>query len=173
MPKILAGIDIFSPENVAGFIATAIVAILGFLITWLFISLILRPIKKSLKENRQETGKVLDEVEQAHVALAQARETLRQEEAAWQEEKARLITESNKAAAKEREKIMEEAHEEARVVLERAREQAQALHSDEEQKVKARVTHLTMRVLEEVLHRDDADETKVLELTEQLQKKEL
>ena len=173
MPKILAGIDIFSPENVAGFIATAIVAILGFLITWLFISLILRPIKKSLKENRQETGKVLDEVEQAHEALAQARETLRQEEAAWQEEKARLITESNKAAAKEREKIMEEAREEACVILERAQEQAQALHSDEEQKVKARVTHLTMRVLEEVLDRNDADETEVLKLTEQLQKKEL
>ncbi len=144
----LTSIDLFSPENLAGYVATAVVAILGFLITWFILKKLLFKPMKNLADQRADVVKQgLDEVEQLkQAALARAAE-LDTREKEIELKYAEKMAEASKNAQAQYDKIVGAARTQAEQIVAKAEKTASLIRSEEEQVVAEKSAALSFELI--------------------------
>lgn len=142
------GLDLFSAENLAGFVATAVVTVIGLLITVVILRLLLyKPILKVIEARR---AKLQAEAEKSAALQSEAAA----KEKTWNDKLANLDDE----LAEKRSRTLSEAHNKAEKIIREAREEAKQLqiaaesravlqHSMDKKKIHDEAVQLTVEAL--------------------------
>ncbi|HHX37190.1 MAG TPA: hypothetical protein GX717_04325 [Clostridiaceae bacterium] len=119
------GSNVFSPENMAGYFATAIVTIIGFIITVVILKkLLYKPVLKVVHKRQAQVEEQLKQAQEVSDAV-EGREKQVQAQMDEAKEKVRLLlATAQKQAEQQKQTIVAEAEAEAERIIERSNKEA-------------------------------------------------
>lgn len=162
-----AAIDLFSAENVAGYIATAVVAILGFLITWFLLKkLLYKPIMKITNARAEMVQAGMNANKEEEERLQALEKDIEERKAAFLKEEAQHKKEAAEQLEIEREDMMREAKAKADNIIEKAEKDAHKLQREQADKYRKDVIELSLQILGVVLQDDEAAQNKKEDISE-------
>jgi len=148
----------FSPDQMAGYTATAILVIISLLVSYLILRrFVFKPILKLLDKRRES---VENELREAEEKTAQANEKFKQAEKKILEaraEAADILAEARSQAQKQSMMIISEAKEEAASIRERAENDATRLHRSIIEHMRDEVADLAVSISRKVIGREISD----------------
>lgn len=154
-----AAIDLFSPENLGGYLATAIVAILGFLITWFLLKLLLyKPIMKVADARAEMVKAGMEANAEEEARLAKLEEEFEQRKAAYLAEEAEHKKQVAEQIELDREAMMKDADTRAKNIISKAEKDAARMQRENEKAYHDDVAELSVKILAAVLQNKAAAE---------------
>lgn len=143
-----SGLDVFSPETIAGYVSTAIVTIVGLIVTvWLLKILLYKPILKMIHARQKHVEHMLDDAQQ-HEKLA--KEHLQQMETKLglaNEEAKTLIKTAKQQSVEQQDELISTAKKQARIIVEQAElDRKRMMEADEIRIQKEAVTLATQAI---------------------------
>lgn len=160
-----AAIDLFSPENLAGYLATAVVAILGFLITWFLLKkLLYKPLMKVSDARTQMVQAGLKANQDEEARLEELEKSLEERRQSYLAEEAEHKKEAEEQIEVEREDMLREAKAKADNITSKAEKNAQRLLREQEAKYQSDVVELSVKLLAVILQNEEAAENKQEEI---------
>ncbi len=161
----LTSVNLFSPENLAGYAATAIVAILGFLITWFILKkLLFKPMKKVADQRAEVVANGLDEVDKLKQEAADYKVELDTREKQIELDYTEKMAEASKNAQAQYDKIVGSARTQADQIVAKAEKTAELMKQDEEQLVADKSAALSFELISALMKNQEQNDTKEDEL---------
>lgn len=126
-------VNVFSADRVAGYAATAVLTLLGLVITVLILKkLLYKPILKVIHDRQSKVDALLQDAESRQAAIKSQTERLQEEADEAKTAAGALLKSAREQADAQREAILSDAKREAAAILAKAeRDRAQMLASDE------------------------------------------
>ena len=168
MPYFLisAAVDMFSPENLAGYAATAVVAIIGFLITWFLLKKILyKPMMKVSDARKEAVSSGLRSNEEEKERLEKAKSALETDQEEALKKQQEQAEDARKTLALERETLVHDAHSKEDSIVANAQKNADQLLREQEERYRSDVIDMSLKVLAAVLHEKGNTEDSREEIT--------
>lgn len=160
-------VDLSSPEVVAGYIATAIIAVVGLLLTVFVLKKILyKPLGKMIRDRQHEVDHVFEEQEEREQILDEREQKLDERE---KEQRVTLDQRRRDAEAdlqKREDEVMADAREKANMRLAEANRMIEQQKKKEDERVHRRAVHLAVESMSRLADRIlKDDEVKALDST--------
>lgn len=154
---IQAAVQLFSPENLAGYAATAVVAVLGFLVTWFLLKTILyKPLRKIMDTRMEHVQDVTADCESKSAELDRMRTALEEQEqklAGVYEEKFRQRLVETQS---ERDRILAVARAEADALVAKAEKTARKIQEDQQRLIEGKAQTVSLELLGLLLQNQSA-----------------
>lgn len=156
-----AAIDLFSPANIAGYLSTAIVAILGFLITWFLLKkLLYKPIMKISDARAQMVQAGMEANAEEEARLAKLEKDFQDRKAQYLAEEANHKKQAEEQLQLERANVLREAHDKAANILSKAEKTAKRREREQEANYRRQVADMSVKLLSVLLQDDKAAQGK-------------
>lgn len=151
MKPTLMAIDVFSKENMAAFLVTAIAAVLNLLISYLIIKhFIYKPLQKIAEQRKKDIADRLQSAEEKKTEAEQLDAKLKSEIQSAKEKAASIIIDAKQDAENRKEMIIATAKKEAdRYFADKEAEQQRVWESKEREQ-RDQAIRLSMRVLQQL-----------------------
>lgn len=151
MKPALMAIDVFSKENMAAFLVTAIAAVLNLLISYLIIKhFIYKPLQKIAEQRKKDIADRLQSAEEKKTEAEQLDAKLKSEIQSAKEKAANIIIDAKQDAENRKEMIIATAKKEAdRYFADKEAEQQRVWESKEREQ-RDQAIRLSMRVLQQL-----------------------
>lgn len=127
-------LDVFSPDSIAGYLSTAVVTIIGLVITvFILKKLLYKPILGVMNERQNSVQTMLADAERRHAEAVEEQRKLDEAMAQARTEAAELLKQAKIQADRRRDTILSDAKVEAQSILDKAEQDRDLmLHQDKE-----------------------------------------
>lgn len=148
-------VDFTSPEVLAGYAATAIVAIVGLLLTIFILKKVLfKPLKKIMDERQREIDEAVEQNNRQSEALAERESKMKQLEDEQQEALDQKRRELETRLAQKEAEILARAEEEAQTKLTEADRQIEHKQKSEEERLYQEAVDLAISAMSQLYDRE-------------------
>lgn len=172
----LLEVNVFSPENVSGYIVTAIAAIINLLISYFIIRhFIYKPIKKVSAQRKADIAKNLDSAKAAKAEAEAETEKIKAELADAKLKAATIIAQAKEQADTKRQIMLDAAKKEADRYLANKEAEQKLVWEAKEREQRDQAISLSLRVLQQLNSENNApntDQALVSQVVDALQKVE-
>jgi|LSQX01.1.fsa_nt_gb F-type H+-transporting ATPase subunit b len=158
-------IDFTSPEVLAGYLATGIVAVVGLLITvFVFKKILYKPLSKVISERQQEADQSLTGYEEREREISERESLLEEREREQHQSLADHRAEAMARVEEERKRILSEAEAKASARLDDADREIEEMRTREDERVYRKAVELAITTISRLEDRAvGADEAKALD----------
>lgn len=147
-----SSIPIFSPDSVAGYISTVIVAAIGFLLTvFILKKLLYTPILKALHARQRTIDEQFREAERVRSEAEEGKKKLEASVAESETQAAKLLQSSKEQAEQQMGETLAEARREAEQILDNARRESERMRKEADERIYREAVDLAMKVVESYL----------------------
>lgn len=142
---VVANIDLFSAESIAGYIATAITTLIGFFLTVFILKKILyRPLLKVMDQRKREVEVAFEEIEEGKEENARIARENQDKALAMRQEAAEVLSMARTQAENQAESILEEARNKSSVLIEKTQRDLARMKEQEEELVYKKAVDLAL-----------------------------
>ena len=143
---------LFTADQLGGYAATAVIAVITFLISFLIIkSVIFKPMMKLLNDRQELIKSKVEEAQAADTEVAAKKEESQKIIDEAREEAARIVSEAKENAESQAGVILSQANEKASQILIKTDEEVKKIKKTALEEVKDEVTDLAVEVSEKVI----------------------
>ncbi len=158
-------IDFTSPEVLAGYLATGVIAVVGLLITvFVYKKILYKPLRKVINERQEEVDQSLTGYEEREREISERVALIEEREREQQQMLADQRTEAMARVEEERKRILSEAESRANAKLDDADRAIEEMRSREDERVYRKAVELAITTISRLEDRAvSADEAKALD----------
>lgn len=141
-------VDVFSPDAIAGYFSTAIVTIIGLLITvFILKKLLYKPILKVIHDRQNKVDDLLKDAEDRHRSSVEEQQRLDQAMSSAKDEASAFMTSAKTQAENQRDAIIADAKAEANAILAKAERERQAMIASDEERIYNEAVNIAVQAI--------------------------
>ncbi len=141
-------LNVFSPSSISGYVATAILTIVGFLITVFILKLLLyKPLLKMIHTRQDKMNTLIQETEQQHSAAIEKQKQLDAALIDAQKSAGDLLAKAREQALRQQETILDDAKLAAKQMIEKAQQEREQLLQEDKARIYSEAVNLAVQAV--------------------------